>query len=202
MNQLRSGECTDEDYILLSSRVLGNNASVDTIPPGTPIIVPVNELRMKINSFFVKRHSHALHQDINTVVAKDRCKKNKLTAEENKELKKLPNSRTGSLPGRLPLFPGMLVYLTKNEETAVGLTNGTKGKIRQIIGSPSQPDCVIVEFYGVTLPQLTGLQKNYVPIFTKSCSFSLKNRMMSQAKTISQTQFPLEPCYAITAHKN
>ena len=61
----------------------------------------------------------------------------------------------------------VLLGKTKNVEIAVGLTNGTKGEVNQIIGaSKDNPDCVIVNFgKGVTLPQLTGLQQNCVYLF-------------------------------------
>ena len=57
LNRLRAGECTDEDMLMLSERVIGN------FPGDTPsfennvIICPGNELVMQINDMFATQHS-------------------------------------------------------------------------------------------------------------------------------------------------
>ena len=43
---------------------------------------------------------------------------------------KPPN--TGQLPGELPLFIGMPIYISNNIATELGITNGTKGVVKAI----------------------------------------------------------------------
>ena len=204
LGRLRVGKCCLNDYMLLSNRVIGNNNNniSDAISPGTPIIVAGNKLRMEINSLLVKNHSEALSQEVTIVKAIDVCRNSQLNDSEKGEIKNLPNTQTDGLPAELPLFPGMLVYLTKNVSTDIGLTNSTTGVVCQIVGNRTRPECVIVEFSGTIVEPLSGLPPNYVPIFPTKGSFSVTCKTTGKRRAVSRTQIPLEPYYAITAHKS
>ena len=214
LNRLREGKSTIDDYILLSSRVIGNSCSIDSTPTMNPIIVPGNDLRREINSLFVKDHSKALSQKILTSRAIDLCKRGNLTSEHRRLIRKLPNTKIDGFPGDLPLYIGMSVFLTKNVSTELGLTNGTSGVIRQIICNPdekldnldenhilrTQPQYVVVEFKDLLLKSLNGLPQNHVPIFPRNGTFSIKYNG-SRHISISRKQLPLEPAYSCTSHK-
>ena len=79
LNRLREGEVTLQDYILLSSRVIGNNIEM----PGTddPIIVSGNELRQQINNLHIRKHSSATSQQVFISISDDTTK-NGIVAKE------------------------------------------------------------------------------------------------------------------------
>jgi hypothetical protein len=70
-------------------------------------------------------------------LAQDKVK-SKIVNENNyhrlhRFLLSLPDNKTESLPGYLPLVSGMPVLLTDNIATELGLSNGTKGIFRRIV---------------------------------------------------------------------
>ena len=121
LNRLREGECTIDDYLLLSSRVIGNSSNANVISNNALIVVPGNDL--VINNYFIKDHAKSKSKKILVCRAMDICKNGKLSLEQTTMTRKFPNTKTGGLPGELPLFEGMSVYLTKNISTEIGLTN-------------------------------------------------------------------------------
>ena len=218
LNRLREGMCTYEDYVLLSTRVIGNNAIIQN-KNHNPIILPGNELRKQLNMLHIHKHAQCTSQSILISPSVDNIVRGKLNEENGKLVKGLPNTKTDGLPGYLPLFAGMPVYLTKNLSTELGLTNGSRGVVTQvhceknksrndIAGTKeyevlsSLPECVIVEFPG-TLPNgLTGLASNQVPVFPTQGTFSVKLQNTKKNITIKRNQLPLVPGYSCTAHKS
>ena len=91
-------------------------------------------------------------------------------------LSHLPNTPTGGLPTNLKLFNGTLVNLTKNISTDLGLTNGSSGVVRQVIGPAGSLECVIVEFANVNFDAFSVLPPNCAPVFPVKGSFSFKKR--------------------------
>ena len=216
LNGLREGECTIDDYLLLSSRVIGNGSNANVISNNALIFVPGNDLRKAINNYFVKDHAKSKGKKILVCRAMDICKNGKLSLEQTTMTRKLPNTQTGGLPSELPLFEGMSVYLTKNISTEIGLTNGTTGIVKQIICQRSEktmssevqthhnlPQYVIVKFPDVSLTALSVLPPFHVPIFPLDGSFSIKTTASkNKTCTISRKQLPLEPAYSCTSHKS
>lgn len=115
------------------------------------------------------------------------------------------------------LFVGMPVYLTKNISTELGLTNGSRGIVKEIYLEKedrgngclkeykvlkSQPECVIVEIPDSLTNALTGLKCNHVPVFPMQGTFSVKLPMAKKSTSVKRKQLPLEPGYSCTAHKS
>ena len=101
-----------------------------TVMSRTPLISLGNKLRMEINSLLVNHHSKTLGEAVQTVKALDTSKKSSITDEDKTLLSHLPNTQTNGLPTNLKLFNGMLVNLTKNVSTDLGLTNDSAGVVR------------------------------------------------------------------------
>ena len=195
--------------MVLSSRVIGCNVS-SPMSTNDPIIVPGNELVREINNVFI--NNHAISSKVYVSTAADVVKK-KLDENEVSTLNSLPSTKTDGLLGQLPLYQGMPVFLTRNISTELGLTNGTTGVISSLpkIQDPSPNPvgvvplkeslpCVIVKFNDVSLPKLTGLDQNHVPIFPVHGSFTIKSGKKSL--TVKRNHFPLVPAFACTAHKS
>ena len=161
MDRLRSGECTNEDFLLLSTRVIGN--SNENLVSHTPIVVPGNDLHTDINRFFVNKISDRKFQIFKAV---DKCKK-VIPADVKDRIPSLPSTKTDGLPGELPLFCGMNVYLTRNLGTEVALTNSCQGVVRYIAwdGVTRLPEYVVVKLPDLKMPSPISHFLNRKPPF-------------------------------------
>ena len=206
---------------MLNKRVIGHHVDITSIS-NNPIIVPGNELGMEINKLFARRHSQ--NKRVFVTKAKDTFNKGKsLTPELASIVKDKPHTNTAQLPGELPLFVGMPVYVSNNIATELGLTNGTSGIVRAIhlhngdtiteedIGFHhvefEDTDYIIVELDDVTVKPLQGLQPNHIPIFPQSGNFSvtLKRRNTDpkiKPISVNRNHFPIVPRFSVTGHKS
>ena len=130
LNRLREGNCTDSDVEMLNNRVIGNFSGAINTFENNRIVTPGNELVMAINQLFASRH--AQDHKLLVTTAKDTIGKRKLPAQLSKKIRDFPSTWTKGLPGELPMYVGMPVFLTKNIATELGLTNGTTGIIKSI----------------------------------------------------------------------
>ena len=129
LNRLREGKCNDSDVEMLNRRVVGN--SVDNMPmSGNPVITPGNPLGMAINNLFADYHAQS--KKVLVTRSKDTVNKGKVPGIVVEKIKNRPATQTGQIPGEIPFYEGMPVYLSKNKEVELGLTNGTKGVVRSI----------------------------------------------------------------------
>ena len=225
LNRLREGKCTNSDVGLIRGRVIGNFSECLDSFSNNRIITPGNELVMEINKLFAT--NHAQNQTVLVTTAKDRIGRNKVPADLEKMIKKLPPSKTANLPGELPMYVGMPIFLTKNIAVELGLTNGTTGIIRSIHLQNGEnihdagfhdirfkdADCIVAELDDITVKPLQGLDENHIPIFPRKETFSLeikgkkdngKKSKKSKKKGISlkRDHFPIVPRFACTAHKS
>ena len=222
LNRLREGKCTQSDIEMLNKRVIGHHVDITSIS-NNPIIVPGNELGMEINKLFAYRHS--LNKRVFVIKAKDTYNKGKPLPRDLAEmLKDKPHTSTGQLPGELPLFVGMPIYISNNIATELGLTNGTSGIVKAICLQNGETiseeetgfhhvefkdmDCMIVELNDVTVQPLRGLQPNQIPIFPLldgdfDVELKTLNRKGKRKKIkVKRKQFPIVPRFSVTAHKS
>ena len=221
LNRLREGRCTQMDVEMLNKRVIGHHVDITSIS-NNPVIVPGNELGMEINKLFARRHSQ--NKPVFMTKAKDTYNKGKSLPKELADMiKDYPHTRTNQLPGELPLYIGMPIYISNNIAVELGLTNGTSGIVKSIhiedadfiseedIGFHhvefNDRDCIIVELHDVTVEPLQGLQPNHIPIFPQSCSFrvALKKQNTNggmKTITVNRKHFPIVPRFSVTGHKS
>ena len=221
LNRLREGKCTQTDVEMLNKRVIGHHVDITSIS-NNPIIVPGNELGMEINSLFATRHSQ--NKPVIVTKAKDTFNKGKsLTRDLADLIKGKPHTTTNQLPGELPVFIGMPMYISNNIAVELGLTNGTSGTVKAIhlqngetiseeeIGLHyvdfKDTDYIVVELDDVTVKPLRGLQPNHIPIFPQSGSFSVTLKRRSTDRkikpiSVNRTHFPIVPRFSVTGHKS
>lgn len=216
LERLAEGKCTEDDYQLLLSRVIGSDNVNITDPKfiTAPIIVPGNELRVALNRIHAVHAAQTSKQPLLITRSLDTCTKVNLTPSKKQQLWSIPNTKANGLPGELELLVGMPVMLTTNLAVELKLTNGCMGTITHIQldqretvpegGShilQYRPHCIIVKFDNCKCPTLDGLDPGEVPIFPVKGSFQFQFPMAKTRCTISREQFPLVPAYAYTAHK-
>lgn len=97
LNRLRDGESTFADYVLLSSRVIGNNVTIPN-KKHNPIVVPGNELRKEMNMLHIQKHAMCTSQQILISQSVDRTVRERLTEEDGNLIKGLANTKTDGLP--------------------------------------------------------------------------------------------------------
>ena len=119
LNRLSDGECTDEDYELLCTRVIGNptlTTSDLSCFATSPVIVPGNDLRAQLNSAYIRQQSQETSVQLLISHAQDTCKAVDLTLNPKlrSSLLSLPSTKCGGLPGICELLPGSPVVLTTN----------------------------------------------------------------------------------------
>jgi hypothetical protein len=221
LNRLREGKCTQSDVEMLNKRVIGHHVDITTIS-NNPIIVPGNELGMEINKLFGYRHSQ--NKRVLVTKAKDTYNKGKLLPRDLADMiKDKPHTQTDQLPGELPLFVGMPIYISSNVAVELGLTNGTSGIVKAIHLQNGENiseedtgfhhvafndlDCVIVELDDVTAKPLRGLQPNHIPIFPQHGNFPVTlKRQNAKGKmkqiSVNRTHFPIVPRFSVTGHKS
>jgi hypothetical protein len=221
LNRLRDGKCTDQDILMIKSRVVGQNVSCITSIADTPIIVPGNELVTAVNNLFVTPHS--LHTNVYTSTALDYIAgKKKVPKNVAKLMKNWPATRTQGLPGELQIYVGMPVVVSTNVKVELGITNGTSGVIRAIQLNNAEvitedtgihnlehpPECIIVEMDDIDVEPLEGLPANHIPItMTKSkrpIQVTVGQTASGKPKKVNVTRehFPLVPSFSYTAHKS
>jgi hypothetical protein len=141
LDRMRIGECTLKDYELFRSLIIGRPNAIHSLSDvawnNAPILVYRNEIRTELNNRAVINKCYELNHPLVVCLAQDKTK-SKIIDEHNlhrlrRFLLSLPDNKTESLPGYLPLVPGMPVLLTDNIASELGLSNGTKGIFRKII---------------------------------------------------------------------
>ena len=212
LNRLRKGECNDSDVEILNRRVVGNSVDITSMSDN-PVITPGNPLGMAINNLFSTHH--AQYRKVLVTRAKDTVKKGKVPSSVADMIKNRPATQTGQIPGEIPFYIGMPVYLSKNMHVELGLTNGTKGIVRSIhlkngrsISAESgkhyvnfnDGDYIIVEFDDIKVNPLPGLVVNHIPITPQDTDFQVY--VNGKYVTVKRYHFPLVPRFSVTSHKS
>jgi hypothetical protein len=174
-------------------------------------------VRVTVCNAYAKRLGVHKQQPVVLCLARDSLpKKRPMTANARAGLLAATTRGTDRQPGMFPFVLDMEVMLRVNIGVPLGLCNGSRGYIRDIIfddgvqgrlvpsaADPNvffmekQPKCIIVEFPNATLPRpLTGLPPNHVPIVPVKQSFKYGPKQ----NVVYRSQFPLVPCKAVTGY--
>ena len=192
--------------------------------PMAPIIVSRNLLREQLNDIKIREYAKRSNNTLFMCPAVDRLVKN----GENILLKKRVNSMIGLLEEKdtenlmtnLPLVHKAKYFLTKNLAVKNGLVNGTEVELHSVC---LENDSIVnindnhvlnqIPKY-LLVKKLTNnctnnllfdhLDKDLIPIFPQTSSFYVKPKcdaLGTKSVTVSRTNFPLTPSYALTAYK-
>lgn len=208
--RLREGRCTDEDYQLLCTRLVGNVQPEWSSEKWkrTPMIVSQNEAKDVLNNAatvaFAKRSGRELHW----YYAIDRHDGKTLRDRDLlQHLRSLNSSVTNYRQGKLPLVVGMPVMVTSNFDVEGGVVNGCAGtlvSIRYWVDSEGERhalSCVIRSntFRGDALPTL---QEHDAVAIADDKPIRFVHPASGKKCTIKRFQLPVLPAFAMTAHKS
>lgn len=209
LSRISMGTCTNDDFDLLNTKVIGNNKSIpDQDWLHAPIITRQNSVKDALNykavHTFSQRHSKPYH----IYYSEDTRSGGKcINKDLQKYLHELHSGKTDHSLGMLPLVEGMPVMFTQNYDVAGGIVNGTMGvlkKVRYTIDSNNQRHAksCIVEISSMTCPNLPHIGKNEVVALQESCTFQIRNPFTRKSFTITRKQLPICPAFAMTDYKS
>lgn len=228
LRRLRTKKVTEDDYRVLSTRVITDERSaiellgtVERVEEAS-IIVTRNLQRTAINVEFCRRFALLHDKSLVVSVAADRFTgDHDMRDTDRKALLDLPDSQTESLVGLLPLCEGLPVVLKKTINPLLRLCNGSMGRIVRIIRDEQDdqrletaaaepvfmqtlPKCVLVHFPECeSTVQLKGLPAGVVPIYpveSQSFDFRIHTRKGTLTRKVRRLQIPLHPAKSLTTY--
>ena len=211
LSRLRYGMCNDEDYALLSSRVISQNIPRTTLNEfsSAPVIVCENAAKDAINERFAHRFALATSQELHWYMAEDSLDRVLLsaTSAHSKLIGALHSGATGNRLQRLPLVIGMPMMVTHNVSLESGVVNGTIGMIKSIHYKLNGDNCRVLTACTIFLadnphPPMPGLTRGEFPILPDTTSFHYRHERRGISFSIKRKQCPLLPAFAMTAHKS
>lgn len=208
LNRLREGCHTDEDIVLLKTRIRNDQDStaILSVPHLFTTCDEVNKFNEKV--FNNVTCNSTVVESIDTVIG---------DLQENlheKVKNRIPDnpSKTMGLHSTLKLAEGLSVEISINVSVEDGLTNGASGKIKYLdfrIEGSERCSIVWILFDDMNIGKLqrsqhknlvkASINRNWTPIFEISRKFSLSN---NQSYMIQRRQFPLRLASAKTIHKS
>ena len=210
LSRLRVGECTDADYDLLNSRLLNNIGGEARLSEWTdaPLIVSDNATKDAINFHAAAAFAQNTNQQLQWYYAADHHK-GKLVMDDTllAHLDSMHSGQTQHRLSRIPLVLGMPVIVTQNFDIEGGIVNGTIGhvtKIRYVQDAHTlrrRLVSCIIRVCDATAPSMEPLSTNEYPVLEDVVDMKFTHPHSGRSITIKRTQLPLEPAFALTAHK-
>jgi len=208
LGRLRSGVCSRADYNLLVSRSLGK-----IVPPignnwrSAPVIVANNSVRDAINSRATKVFAEETGRELHWYHATDTHKKSVITDPALIATLESQHSRqTKHRLRRIPLVMGMPVAVNQNFDVNAGVVNGSWGYLCDIRYSTDNEGrrrlkSCIVEIPGSDAIEMPHLPVHHFPILADITDITFKHGGSRKCCMIKRKQVPIEPGFAMTAHK-
>jgi len=209
LGRLRDGKCTDSDYELLTTRVLGNIQPNWNEPSwaNAPIIVAENTVKDALNEKAAAAFAQRTGQQLHWYYSEDSRGGTILTDKVLKtHLEQLHSGQTNQRLGKLPLVPGMPVMFTQNFDVENGIVNGSAGILKRIRyrkdneGHRHAISCV-VHVPDTTSSTLPHLPPHHVVALEDTVDMTFVNPHSKKKCLIKRTQLPIVPAFAMTAHK-
>jgi hypothetical protein len=172
----------------------------------TPLICYTNAVRDAHNFRSSKAFAQVTNQQFHVYYSEDTCgggkKKFTLKNEAAEAAWNTSIKRAKDLSGRLPLIPGMPIFLTDNIATEIGLSNGSEGKLVGVnykeYEGKRYATSVLVELKTYNNPQQENPHRVTLTPIKTQFSFSLPDNSTKYFAT--RRQIPIIPGFAYTAH--
>ncbi|KAE8250383.1 hypothetical protein A4X13_0g4771 [Tilletia indica] len=211
LSRMRTRACTDEDVVLLNSRVLSAHAGHTkvTVKGRSRLMVLANTNQTVRNLNHRKATAQAINDRRRMVIshAQDKSSGALDTNLRKRMLAYNGDSKMKIGIGQLPLYVGMpVVYRGPNKCVQMGITNGAFGTVVDWELTTDRfgytiPVGVIVQFDPNATWRLSNLDPGCLPIYPTVSTFKFyphPNRR--EVHRISRRQLPLQPGFAMTVH--
>ena len=207
LGRLREGRCTDDDFDLLSTRILDNISVNWSEWQNVPIIVSENAQKDALNERAAQAFANRTNQTLHWYYAEDSHRGNTITDPELKgHLETLNSGITNQRLGKIPLVPGMPIMITQNYDVEGGIVNGCTGILKKIrykedsLGNRYATSCVI-ESNAITAEKMPSLTLGQAVVLQETVDITFKHPHSGKQCKIKRTQLPITPGFAMTAHK-
>ena len=208
LHRLREGLCTRADYALLANRCLENlSVAVSDEWKMAPVIVSNNAVRDAINVRATEAFAERTGRELIWYHAIDTHRKATIT--DPALIEKLESQHSGQTKHRLrriPLVIGMPVAVNQNSDVKAGVVNGSWGYLRAArystddTGNRHLNSC-IVEVTGADGEEMPHLPPQHFPILADTTDITYEHSASHKRCVIKRKQVPIEPGFAMTAHK-
>ena len=208
LQRLRSGVCTDNDYMMLRGRALAKLvSSVDDQCRSAPVIVSNNAVRDAINRRATEAFAVRTGRELHWYHAVDTHKRTLITDPALIEsLEGQHSGQTGHRLRRIPLVLGMPVAVNQNFDVRAGVVNGSWGYLCNMWysvddGGRRHLKCCVVEIPGSDPIGMPHLPAHHFPILLDTTDITFEHRASHKCCVIKRKQVPVEPGFAVTTHK-
>lgn len=221
LQRARNGACTYEDLAEIRRLVLTNKdctiPNFQTAPWNDAVLItPRNSVRCQWNARATEKHSLWSGEMMYICPAEDSAHEAPLSTSQRLLVAKLSAKETEDLPTIIRIVKGMRIMVTRNIATTANLSNGSRGRIADIVLDPREPAItpqaveekkayllyppaiIILELDFCDLPRLPSLPPRHVPLSPMMCKFSIGT---TPSTRITRRQLPLTAAYAFTDFK-
>ena len=181
LTRLCVGNCTNEDYALLSSRVINHCTSRHLLEEfsSVPVIICDNATKDALNEKFVRQFAESTNQELHHYWSEDYINNEPVTAS-SPHILVLNALHTGVSHGvlyKIPLAIGMPIMVTNNVCIESGIANGSIRSVHSILYKTTTDGrgvltCCIVSFPKSTSASMPGLSPNLYPILPQTIYFT------------------------------
>ena len=218
LTRLRYGVCTERDYEFLQQFLIKNRPdeinrkllSIDKwiYDPlnASPLICYTNAMRDAHNLRCAEAFAKATHQEYHLYHSVDtKTIKGKVVTLKNAAAEaawSAPVKAAKDLAGRLPLIPGMPVFLTENLAPELGLSNGAEGRVVSLkyIVRDGKRYAVSVDVNFQSYNNLSSANPHQLTL--GRFSGRVEYKVPGLSTTAARLQIPLIPAFAYTAHNS
>ena len=211
LSRLREGRCNAADFNLLNSRVLTPSSSIDfSIPPwrDAPIIVYNNATKDSLNIKAAIAFAQQTSQSLQWYYSADFYKRSPI--DDNDLIDALTTLHSGETNQHLtciPLVIGMPVLVSHNFSVDDGVVNGARGTIRTIQYTIDNKKrhrllSVVINIPDSTDVSFLDLPPHDYPILPDYTDFHINHPFSHMKLSIVRQQIPLQPAFAVTAHRS
>ena len=207
LSRLREGRCTQNDYSMLSSRILQNNQVNWDTWSETPIIVADNAQKDALNERGAQAFANHNNRELHWYYALDTHRTLPVSQDIHNHLQNLHSGLTKQRLGKIPLVIGMPVMITHNFDVENGIVNGCTGILKSIryttdkMGNRYAVSCVVESPNISASTNLSMLGPNQAVVLQDTIDLVFRHPHSNKKCLIKRTQLPIAPAFAMTAHK-
>ncbi|VDB89145.1 unnamed protein product [Peniophora sp. CBMAI 1063] len=226
VGHVRTRDCTQFDVDFLNERVMRsaeNERGVDMSTDGNDkacVVVGTNLVRQSINMAKSSIEARAAGRRLYLCAARDTRDKIPVSDSDRHKGERTTllhlekpagdrKRRKDMLPGFLPLYVGMpVIYKVRNLAVELGIANGSQGIVVAVETEMDASAYEVAKYALVKFEKckanLRGLPSGVVPVLPVTSTFSAvarsADRMKSGMVSVTRSQLPLQPAFAITSH--
>lgn len=172
-----------------------------------PIIVSSNEIKDVLNERAALAFAQRTGQRVHWYECIDTIDGGIITDDESEHLHCLHTGETHHHLGRIPLVVGMPVMITHNFDVEGGIVNGCMGtlvSVRYTLDQKNRRHAVscVVHTPSTSAERLPHLQEYQSIVMADTVDINIQHPFRKGSLRFKQTQLPIVPGFAMTAHKS